>query len=239
VWSAASRTTDVYLGSRSVAFVDAQGAPRWHETQGVLQGLELLEAAVREKLVRPRCRLWLSGALARPFMLEPVTGLRNRVEVHQAAEGVAPEATGLEGPCEVWIEDAFPRRKAIAVAIERSTLELIDTAVRRKSGLRVVSIKPWWQLGLNRLLGDETGRNARVLLVEEPEALTLVAGEAGVFQEAATCWPVPEVGQARAWVRRNLLDLRFQPSDAWRLIVSRWEVAPADGPVAVAVEPLT
>jgi len=239
VWSAASRTHEVYLGSKSVAFVDLQGSSRWHDTQDVRQGLQVLEAAVRDKTVRARCRLWLSGALARPFVLEPVAGLRSRAEAQRAAEALASEATGLEGPCEVWTDEAFPRRKALAVAVQRATLEAIEGVAAQKPGLRVASVKPWWALGLRRVLGEDTGKNARVLLVEEPDALTLLRGEPGVFDDAATCWPVPEAEQARGWVRRNLLGARFEPQDAWRVAPAATQPAAAGEPVAIKLERLT
>jgi hypothetical protein len=69
---------DVYLGMREVAWA-RRGANAVCEAHGsVGAGLEACFAQIgkhRARWVAPRVRVWLSGALARPFLCGPVAGL--------------------------------------------------------------------------------------------------------------------------------------------------------------------
>jgi len=205
VWLAASRVQHAYLGTRCVAFTDASHVLQWRDVSSFEEGLQAVAQGMAATAATRRAavKLWLSGALARPFLVEPVPGLRGWREAQRVAMGLAPDATGLAGPCSVWLDDGLPAHGVLAVAVDQSTLRSIETQLERESGMRIASMRPWWAHALDGALTSDADR--RLLVVEEPDAWTLLGGVGAEFSLASTCWPLPEHDQAMGWVRRSLL----------------------------------
>lgn len=155
---------------------------------------------------RPKIQVWLSGALARPFVIQPVAGLRRWPEAHALAEATGPAATGLDTPCAVVLE-RFPYPDAsIATAMER---QLCDVLAVGAAGVRPASVRPWW----TRALACSCKRlpHARLLLVEEPDALTVFAGQNGGFAHASTYAPPPDIHSLGQILARLRLTLGVEP----------------------------
>ena len=69
--------------------------------------------------------VWLSGALARPFMFGPVAGLRGWREAHRAAEAAASAAGEFDGPCTVFLEGDPGLQTVLATAVARDTFDSV------------------------------------------------------------------------------------------------------------------
>jgi hypothetical protein len=133
----------------------------------ITTGFEALKA---HPLKVNRLRLWLGGALARPFMLAAVAGVRDRSEALSMAQALAPQHTGLGAPCQVWLDEWRPERDCLAVAVERPLLDLI-TAQANLHQIRLCAISPSWNAVLTQTLVNHT---SALLAVHEKAALTLL-----------------------------------------------------------------
>lgn len=142
----------------------------------------------RRKLWRPRARVWLSGALARPFKFGPVSGLRGWAEAQQAAAAVAPVECGLTGPCVAWVETDPATAPAMATAADVALIDAIERATA-EAELRIVSIRPAWALATERA-GRELGRDA-LLAIRDADALTMLGWVDARASFAATYAPAP------------------------------------------------
>lgn len=216
---AGSEPSQVYLGRTQVGVwspawtgVGAQWLSTGSAQEGWAQGIELLRHEGQPR--RQRVAVWLSGALARPFVFEPVRGLRRWSEALQVAAGLAPEATGLEGPCEVWLDDWMPGKSCIAIAIDRGLRETIESTARSER-LRLTAIRPWWAAALNEAMKSQTPARG-LLAIEELDALTVLSGGEGVFTSAACYSPRPDPTQTEALLTRALMAANVAASDGLR-----------------------
>jgi hypothetical protein len=147
--------------------------------------------ALFEGLPRRRWRgtavtVWLSGALARPFLFGPIAGLKGWREAHEAATIMAPSACGLQGPCQVALEADPSRGAVLCTAAERSLLDALREAAKQRA-LRLAHVRPAWAL-----LGDSDSAAAdRMLCVRDVDALTVLAKIDGGWVMAATYSPAP------------------------------------------------
>jgi hypothetical protein len=231
VWWVASKARQAYLGARCVGLADAQGVWRWAEVASAAEGLDWLAQACAEPNLsrRTAIELWLSGALARPFVFHPVPGLKGWREAQQVARSLAAEETGLLGPCAVWLEEDDPRSAVLAVVVDQSTLDGVGAALSRGLGVKVSSIRPWWTKALAEALGARPELGS--LVVEEPDAWTLLAGHVRQFQVGSACVPAPDGEDGAGWVRRTLFStgIEFGPCVRASLVRS---VGGGDGQVA-------
>jgi hypothetical protein len=218
VWSAGSEVLDVYLG-RTEGGV-ARGGERlfWQPHASLEAGLAALfahaAAAPRSRWRRKaKVRVWLSGALARPFLCGPVQGLKRWSEVEALAAATAPDATGLDAPCAIQVE-AWPNPNAVlAVALDMATRDAIETAAN-EHGIALQSIRPWWAAALNHLLAD--GSHARLLAIAEDDALTLLGIDSGRFDAASAYVPGPSGQQAESLLARLALTSGAAPESVVR-----------------------
>lgn len=209
MWSVGSEPAKVYLGLGTVGVWVPGTLPdetRWESVTSPNEGWLRALALLSELEPKPRGRrvaLSLSGALARPFMFEPVQGLRRWSEAVQIAAGLAPEATGLDGICEIWMDDWSPQRPCLAIAFDKGLRADIErTAKEQGVGLR--SLQPWWTCALNEAVRSSS-KDLRLLAVEEPDAMTLICGSDGQFRSVASFAPKPEPSQIGALLTRALL----------------------------------
>lgn len=208
MWSAGSRVTDVYLGTRGFAVCES-GAPAIASEvpsfDAMLNRLaQWLTSGATTRWPRRRLRLWLSGGLCRPFILPAIEGVENDAEFRTVATALAPQHTGLAGPCAVLLERVVGHAPMVAVAVQedqiRSIRDRIDASSR---SVRLVSIRPWWAEVLRHgLVGEPT---LTALGVQDCDSLTVLIGKnVGRFDTAATYSPVMDQSTARTVLRRAL-----------------------------------
>jgi hypothetical protein len=143
--------------------------------------------------------VWLSGALARPFLFGPVSGLKGWREACAAAAALAPAACGLSGPCEVFLETDPADGPVLATAVEQSLLDALH-AHARVARLRVASIRPVWA----RAVDDAAFEKEQALLLcgRDADALTVLAFRGKQVTFAATYAPAPDAANSLLLLRR-------------------------------------
>lgn len=164
--------------------------------EAMLQGAALL--STRRWWRRP-VQIWLSGALARPYVFGPVAGLQGWTEVHEAAAALAPAACGLIGPCAACVETDPRTHSALATAVEASLLEALYAAARQRK-LHIASIRPWWVRATERHARLE--ESDLLLCCRDPDAMTVVAARARQIVFAATYAPTPSEEDVTHLLRR-------------------------------------
>jgi hypothetical protein len=222
VWSAGSEVLDIYVGRAEGGVARGEHRLFWQSHASLEAGLSVLfEHAAAERKTRwqrrMKARVWLSGALARPFLCGPVQGLRRWAEVEALAQAMAPDATGLAAPCAVQIETWPHPHAALAVAINVATRDAIEAAARGH-GVTVQSIRPWWAAALNHVLAE--GSKARLVAIADGDAMTLLGPDAGRFDAASAYVPAPSGGQADSLLARLALTSGAAPENVVRIRVS-------------------
>jgi hypothetical protein len=223
VWWAGNKATDIYLGTRAIAVSDASTPVVVTEVDGFDAALGALSRWLNAVPVRRRLRVWLSGGLCRPFLLPAVQGVVSARETQTVAAALAPQHTGLPGPCAVFIEHALP----LAVAVQESRVRQIHDLVATAAGRhQLLSIRPWWAEVLRYALAREPALTA--LGVQDCDSMTLLMGrERGGFDSAATYSPVVDQRTAQSVLTRALLSAEAAENAE---IVGRlaWRDAPDD-----------
>lgn len=116
--------------------------------------------------------MWLSGALARPFMAPVVPGVRSEQEARAIAASMAPEATGLAGACQVHLDGWTAQGPTLATAMLGELYELLNGKDLPLKAPRAV--RPWWSAVVNQVLNQDSG--AQLIAVREDDALTVIGG---------------------------------------------------------------
>jgi len=219
VSSVRSEGAQAWLGRRCVAWQLGDQPWQWQQVDGIEAGLEAVAAALKADAAvrRPKVALWLAGSLARPFIVPPAPGLRRWTEARRLAEALAPDETGLAGPCEVWLDAAPPGHAVLGVAIETATRDAIERGLAAH-GVRATSMRPWWTTAVARALDGQAALSR--IVVAEPESLVVLAGRDGVFSAAATCAPLPPPERAAAWLQRTVLSLGIADGEGVRVGLS-------------------
>lgn len=217
--SVRSEGGQAWVGLRGVAWRFGAQPWQWQAADGLEAGVTAVAAALKADAAvrRPQVALWLAGSVALPFIVQPVPGLRSWTEARRLAEALAPDETGLAGPCEVWLDAAPAGHAVLGVAIETATRETIER-VLAAHGVRAVAMRPWWTAALARAL-DAQPALARIV-VAEPESLVVLAGRDGVFSATATCAPLPSPEHAAAWLQRSVLSLGIADGEGVRVTLS-------------------
>lgn len=205
MWWVGSRPHEVYLGTRGFAVCKGDGEPVWQETDSLRAGLDTFAAWLGQVEPKSKLRLWLSGGLCRPFVMQAVPGVSGDAEWQRVAAAIAPAQTGLAGACEVWLSKSGQRGAArVAVAVEQQVLQRLQALVEGAGGgHRLVSTRPWWSELLRvALLRDAT---LPALSVQDCDALTVLAGDGEGFDTATTLTPIADRESADAALARWLL----------------------------------
>lgn len=161
-----------------------------------------IESLAPAKWRKRRVQVLLSGALARPFMMSPVAGLRSWREAAQVGSSLAPDATGLAGPCEVWHGDWRPDAASLVVAIDAELRQLIESTARQ-ARVRLAVLRPWWSAALRQ--ASQRSPSTRFLAVEDTDSLTVLCGDDESFSSATSYAPCPHPDQTGALFTRLLL----------------------------------
>lgn len=160
-------------------------------------------------------QVWLSGALARPFVFGPIAGLKGWREAHDAAAAAAPTACGLQGPCASALEADPSAGPALAIAVELWLLDSIRAAASARR-LRIASIRPAWARATESH-GQGSDASDSMLCCREPAALTVLASRAGTWTFAATYAPAPSAEEQERLLHRLQASLGF---DAEHMMLS-------------------
>ena len=225
MWSAGSKVCDVYLGTRALAVCEGGVPVLASDVEGFDAALSELVGWLNADVApsRWRLRLWLSGGLCRPFIVPAVQGVANDAEVQAVAAAMAPQLTGLAGPCAVFVERRTAKAPVIATAIQEDRLGKIRDLVASSSRKpKLLSIKPWWAEVLRHGLVREPGLTA--LGVQDCDSMTVLIGhEADGFDIATTYSPVTDQGTAQQVLTRALLssDVTNNNELVGRLLVHR------------------
>jgi len=198
-----------FLGRTTVALAPAGQPVQWQPLPAAADPVAtLLQQATH---AQPRARslnLWLSGAFARPFVAGPLAGVRHWHEVQTVLAAMAPEATGLAGPCAVWIAGPVHREAGLVVAVPLALLDDLQRQAKAQA-LRLRSVRPWWSAAFNAGLAQAPA--AQLLVLDDGEALTSLQGLGGTSTHAATQWPAPDAGQRTGWLARLMAGRNLTP----------------------------
>jgi hypothetical protein len=175
-----------------------------------------IAAARGSRWRRVRVDLWLSGGLARPFLCGPLEGLAAWREAEAAAAGMAPDATGLAGPCAVVLE-GWPGDATLATAVGQPLADAIAMQGGRRGRIAWRSVRPRWAAALDEALRERPG--LRLFALAEHDALTMVGGPppaegTAPFDQATTYAPAPGERDVEALWQRTLLGRDLSPEDA-------------------------
>jgi len=221
VWSVGSKPVDVYLGLAEGGFAVAGRPEGWVPHVDVESAARHWFAHARSLvgrgLRRPGLRVWLSGALARPFVWGPVQGLTGWREVELAAQAAAPDATGLAAPCAVSLDESPSPAAALVVAMEQHVVASI-VAAANEAGVRIVSIRPWWALALERQAREAAGP----IVIRDTDALTvLAASDDDVWRLAHSYVPQPSEDQTPSLLDRLFLSANLARGAARHVALTR------------------
>jgi hypothetical protein len=199
VWSAGSERWDLYLGrsDSAVALRGAQTQPDWqaHADPETALVARMKQVAQHHKgWRRPVVSVWLSGDLARPFVLQPVAGLATGAEALALAASAAPAATGVSAPCAVWLSAAPQQQTTIAVAMPAALRDLI-LLQGKAARVRIAGVRPWWALAQKQLLAGQP--TLELLALEDTDAVVLLAGNASGWLAAEAYAPKPQQAAER------------------------------------------
>jgi hypothetical protein len=228
---------DLYVDESLAVWTRNGEVHRFDDGQG-------LEAALSRSLVevkrhrrwfdRQGWRIWLSGTLARPFVLEPMSGLRSVAEARALAQGAAAGATGLNGACAVALESIPIDRSALVTAVEQRVLDVLLTTLKQH-GMAVRSIRPWWARVLEQRL--QASPPPQMVCVVEGRVATLLAGEGPALAMTVMATDMLQLGSL---VRRVCTgqDIESDRVEVRRLDLDRWgqtQVGAAWSPLVAAV----
>lgn len=227
MWLVGSRPVDVFLGQTRVGLCQAEAGITWVDLERPDDGARVVAEQVAAAGGRRRARVWISGAAARPFIAGPIAGIRRWSELKRVLEAMAPDATGLEEPCEVWSDGDVTVASCLAVAIPTALLLTLN-AEAQKCRVTLRSIRPWWCAVLNRIVGAP--RSPETLVVEDVDSLTVLHGAKGCFIGASTCCPSPAEEQLEAWLARLVVTHDLAPG-----AIEYWTMP---GPNPTRIEPI-
>jgi hypothetical protein len=216
VSSGGAESLKLYISEQGFGLAHEEKPATWQVIEaGKLDAAVLLAAAgrTRRSWRRERLEVQVSGAMARPFLMASVEGLRDRTELERVALRQGALATGLEAagglggwndPA-LWLEPA-PRIASTRVgAVLAAGLREIIVDFAAQARFRLVSIRPWWVQVLN---SDPTRRAAvGVVAARDEDSVTLLASHGGAWRAAEAYTPCPNGAQVEAAVRRLELSL--------------------------------
>ncbi len=195
LWAGCKAT--LYLDEMtSCVSMDGEGVRCW-AGQPWQQSLPEMADYLRSQRCK-QVQVWLSGGLARPFLVSTVEGLNRWSEVKAMAVGMAAAETQLEGDLHVWQGRWQSNQPMLAVACALSLVSALHD-LKASHGLRMTGIAPAWQW-----VAGQDEQQATMLLVHEDSATTLLqVNESGVWQSVATYAPKVPADQMHAWVVRQ------------------------------------
>jgi hypothetical protein len=202
--------TQAYLGHSRYALGTSPAAGAWQPVPASEDPMvSLMQQAGQQPPPQRNLNLWLSGALARPFIAGPLIGLRRWQEVQTILAAMAPEATGLTGPCAVWVAGPVHREACLVVAVPQPLLDDLHRQARVHA-LRLRSVRPWWSAAFNAARAQMPA--APLWVLDDGEALTCVPSHARAGAYTGTQWPAPDADQRAGWLARLMAGRGLAPA---------------------------
>lgn len=202
MWSVGSKPVHVYLGTRRVMVSGAAGLQS-QAVNGLAEARQVLRTQLQGLGKSSRLRLWLSGGLCRPFILDALPGLVSRDEIHRVAAATAAQRTGLAAPCRLWIEPRPVIGDRVVVAMNAQVYDQLHDSFR-EAGHAALSVRPWWAELLPGAAAKTTDA-ATCLAVRDCDSVTLLFGAGAEVALASTYAPVADDSSAKAIVARTLV----------------------------------
>lgn len=148
---------DVYLGQNTMGVRAPCQEAVWQEIASLSQGLEHVDQYLSgHDTIFRRLRVWLSGAYARPFVIEPSAGAKTYRERETLARILVSQDGCFDSEPLIWQEGASWDAPCLCVAMEVSVFESLR-ALAVKHHARLVGVRPWWSLVLNGSNSARTG----------------------------------------------------------------------------------
>lgn len=183
---------------------------------GALDALMGGVSAPRRTWKKPSVNVWLSGALARPFLFGPVAGFKGWQEAHEAAAAMAPAACGLQAPCVACLEEEPSASAVLGTAVELSVLDRLYAAAGAR-GLRVASVRPAWALATEAHAAKGRGApNDSLLCCREDDSVTVLASRGSRPAFMATYAPAPALDEQERLLSRLQASLGFSADETER-----------------------
>jgi hypothetical protein len=190
VWWAASRVVEAYLGTTRLGIRPPRAPVAWFEVSSAEAAVDRLERTLLEdEVVRgKRLRVWLSAALARPFIVPMDSGAQSDDEARAVAEASVIDETGMSESCAVWLDAWRKDRDALAVAVPAAVLRQIRAACGRTK-VRLSSVKPWWTLAVDAAANAANVSDVVLWSLREDDGMTWGRLESGVVARAECVLP--------------------------------------------------
>ena len=189
MWWAAS-SVESYLGTKRLGVRHPGRPAQWFDMPS--EGAAVAQLESRLLGARPargtRLRVWLSAALARPFIVGADSGVQSEAEVRAVAESIAADETGIAEPVAVWL-DAWRRGRATAAAAMPAALMEQIRAACQRTKVRLSSVKPWWNMALDAATGQAKASDDVLWSLRESDGMTWGLLRAGVVARAECVLP--------------------------------------------------
>lgn len=201
----AGEPIDAYVGERRIALWRSSTAVGvWEVVDGPKALGEHLRSGVHKErwALRPAVRVWLSGALARPFLMSAVTGLKSWAEARAVAAKRFTQEGGQGGESSIWLEELPLHGDVLGVAVAKSTLDALQQSVAGAS-MRATSVRPWWAFALDGV--RDRLAEVEVVAIADTDSLVILASEAEQWREVVVHEPRPSGPQAEAAIRRQVV----------------------------------
>lgn len=185
MWLVGSERLDIFLGTSMLGVCPPGKPARWFDVSNAFESWDRaqqeIDSVVDERKTIVRAKVWLSGSLARPFMLPAMPGITRVHDALKVAQAMCAEATGLAGPCRVWLDDWTRELECLAVAVEQSVVDAVEAGAGQGK-FTLESLRPWWSdaLGASLALAERPS----LLAIDDGEALTILGGRKGCFTTA-------------------------------------------------------
>ncbi len=209
-----SEGVDVYLGTRGVAVCDGKAPAFVADVQGVAAAFDRLANALRDAPPSRRgLRFWLSGGLCRPFSMPDVPGASTDADRQSVAAAMAPQMTGLIGPCTVFLERNAMVKSSLGVAVQTELIAKIHESIMSlPARFSVISIKPWWAEVLR--FSVKRAPDLAALGVQDCDSITVLVGRTpDGFDIASTYSPVVDQHTAKSVLARAMLSADVTAND--------------------------
>lgn len=228
MWSVWSKPVQLYLG-QGLAMVQASGQAVVVLRPSITLPLERVLQQIGEHVPHAsRLRVSLSGALCPAFDFVTPQGVRRWDERQAIARSWAADSMGLR-PDELLCElDA--RSTSLGAALPVVTLAELKRWAQAQ-GHRLDSVQPLWAQATQSATARHTG--ARALLVQEPDATTLLAEPSPGNVQAFNLPGAPDAPAVRTRLAQWQTSLGLVPEQMVRLGFEAMPETPlADGPQA-------
>lgn len=235
MWLAGSNSdVALYIATDLVALDRVGNARQVWADQPWCEGLMEAIRVLQQKKPK-RVSVWLSGGLARPFLVPPASGLKRWGDVVQLAQGLAAPCTQLTPPLHVWIGRWRSKSPSLAVAVEKSTMDSL-TSLFAKHSLRLGAVEPAW-----RWVAEQANDRTGLVLVNERDACTGLQFTNGMPVWTATYSPPPRSDATLAFMARIAFAQNVAPDSVTMALINHEEREASANPnqLATPAPPLT